>query len=106
MVDMGARLWVVTDLENISALGEFCGALVVNNLHSYMALSSRHGIVNVYGSQGSTSFTEERPKPIKSLGNLTTSITSLRFNQDSQLMAMASDSKKDQMRLVRLSLFL
>lgn len=61
---------------------------------------SRHGIVNVYGADAAASFTSDRPKPLKSIGNLTTSITSMKFNPDSQLLGIASNTKKDQMRMV------
>ncbi len=67
-------------------------------LANYTARRSRHGVVNVYNT---SSGANERPKLSKTIDNLTTSITSLRFNFDSQLLAMASDSKKDQMRMVR-----
>ena len=56
--------------------------------------------MNVYGSD-STSSGVQRPKTLKTLGNLTTSITSLRFNHDAQLLAIASNVKKDQLRMVR-----
>ncbi|CAL1696799.1 unnamed protein product [Somion occarium] len=68
----------------------------------YLGIGSRHGLVNVYGSDISSSGGSDRPKPLKTLENLTTSITSLRFNHDSQLLAMASNAKKDQMRMVHL----
>ncbi|KAI0757476.1 WD40-repeat-containing domain protein [Daedaleopsis nitida] len=67
----------------------------------YMAIGSKVGFVNVY-STDSTSGHSDRPKALKSLGNLTTSITSLRFNHDSQLLAIASSVKKDQMRMIHL----
>ncbi|KAI9059535.1 WD40 repeat-like protein [Trametes sanguinea] len=67
----------------------------------YLAIGSRMGIVNVYGSDAASG-SAERPKPLKALGNLTTSITSLKFNHDSQLLAMASNVKKDQMRMIHL----
>lgn len=57
------------------------------------------GIVNVYGSDAASG-SVDRPKALKAIGNLTTSITSLKFNHDSQLLAMASNVKKDQMRMV------
>lgn len=41
-----------------------------------------------------------RVKSQKAIGNLTTAISSMRFNHDAQLLAIASDAKKDQMRLV------
>ena len=67
---------------------------------SIVTCRSKIGFVNVYGStveQGSSG----RPKTLKAISNLTTAITSLKFNHDSQLLAIASNVKKDQMRLVR-----
>jgi len=69
----------------------------------YLGIGSKTGLVNVYGSDASTSTAATTPKPLKTIGNLTTSISSLRFNHDSQLLAIASNYKKDQMRLVHLS---
>ena len=70
-----------------------------------LVTSSKSGIVNVYGSNASSSWNNsDRPKPLKSIGNLTTSISTVRFNHDSQLLAIASKTKKDQMRLVWLIL--
>ena len=40
------------------------------------------------------------PKLVKALGHLTTPISTLRFNHDAQILAMASKDKKDAMRLV------
>jgi hypothetical protein len=45
-----------------------------------------------------------RPKALKAIGNLNTSVTSLQFNHDAQLLAIGSDAKKDQMRMVSVSL--
>ncbi|KAL4254939.1 WD repeat UTP18 family protein [Abortiporus biennis] len=67
----------------------------------YVGIGSRHGLVNMYGSDASSPNTE-RPKLLKTINNLTTSITSMRFNHDSQLLAVASNSKKDQMRMIHL----
>ncbi|KAI0063229.1 WD40 repeat-like protein [Artomyces pyxidatus] len=69
---------------------------------SYLAVGSRSGIVNVYGSDAASSSGGDHPKPLKAIGNLTTSISSVRFNHDSQLLAIASNTKKDQMRLIHL----
>lgn len=63
--------------------------------------SSKSGIVNVYGSNASSSWSNsERPRPLKTISNLTTSISAAKFNHDSQLLAIASKTQKDQMRLV------
>lgn len=74
----------------------------------YLSIGSKSGLVNVYGEDASIpianspSPSSSTPKPQKTLQNLTTSISTLRFNHDSQLLAMASSVKKDQMRLVHL----
>lgn len=68
---------------------------------SYVAIGSQSGIVNVYGSNASSSWSNsDRPKPLKTIGNLTTSISAVQFNHDSQLLAIASKTQKDQMRLI------
>jgi len=66
---------------------------------------SKSGIVNVYDSTAFYSPSSVQPthrKPLKTLGNLTTAVSSLTFNHDAQLMVMASSMKKDQLRLVHL----
>ncbi|TFK38785.1 WD40-repeat-containing domain protein [Crucibulum laeve] len=79
----------------------------------YLAVGSNTGLVNVYGSDSfATSYTSDAdatfssgnkpPRPLKTLGNLTTAISTLRFNHDAQIIAMASKEKKDSMRLVHL----
>jgi len=69
---------------------------------SYVAVGSKSGIVNVYGPDASSWSKSDRPKPLKAIGNLTTSISAVRFNRDSQLFAIASKAQKDQMRLIHL----
>ncbi|KZT24383.1 WD40 repeat-like protein [Neolentinus lepideus HHB14362 ss-1] len=71
--------------------------MVGDNKGQYLAIGSNTGFVNVYSPALSTS-----DKPLKTIGNLTTSISSLQFSHDSQILAMASNSKKDQMRLIHL----
>ncbi|OCH94168.1 WD40 repeat-like protein [Obba rivulosa] len=67
----------------------------------YVATGSRTGLVNLYGADSPTG-DSGRPKLLKTIGNLTTSITSMRFNHDSQLLAIASNTKRDQMRMIHL----
>jgi hypothetical protein len=68
--------------------------------------SSTSGFVNVYDSDsfsvhhGDASSVSGTPKLVKALGHLTTPISTLRFNHDAQILAMASKDKKDAMRLV------
>ncbi|KAF5346056.1 hypothetical protein D9756_010808 [Leucocoprinus leucothites] len=70
---------------------------------AYMAIGSSSGLVNIYNPTSyslNSSETSKTPKPIKSIGNLTTAISSLKFNHDAQLLAMASREKNDSMRLI------
>jgi U3 small nucleolar RNA-associated protein 18 len=88
---------------------------IVSVLTFFIAIfSSSSGFVNVYGSDSfaiprhsetETTFSSsatKNPKLAKALGHLTTPISTLRFNHDAQILAMASKEKKDAMRLVRL----
>jgi len=87
--------------------GGFRGAgKVLAGSTSFLAVGSNVGFVNVYAPDSfSPPFSDEQetmtnPKPLKSIGNLTTSISTIRFSHDSQLMAIASQEKKDAMRLI------
>ncbi|CDR40192.1 CYFA0S04e05578g1_1 [Cyberlindnera fabianii] len=62
----------------------------------WCAIGSSSGIVTVYDRTTSTK------KPIATLAQLTTSISSLEFNADGQILCMASRAKKDALRLVHL----
>lgn len=69
----------------------------------YYAIGSNTGIVNVYGSDAGSPFsTTSTPKPLKTITNLTTPISTVRFDPSGQILAIASDAKKDQLRLVHL----
>ncbi|KAJ3751351.1 WD40-repeat-containing domain protein [Lentinula detonsa] len=72
----------------------------------WLAVGSNTGLVNVYGADSFTpstsSWSSISPKPLKTIENLTTPISTLRFNHDAQLLAMASKEKKDGMRLIHL----
>ncbi|KAF4584573.1 hypothetical protein EYR40_004572 [Pleurotus pulmonarius] len=84
------------------------GLMLAGSAHSgqaSLAIGSNTGLVNVYGSEAlepspNRAATSFNPKPLKTLGQLVTSITSLRFNRDGQILAMASREKKDALRLV------
>ncbi|KAL4901932.1 hypothetical protein BDW74DRAFT_159231 [Aspergillus multicolor] len=82
----------------------------------WVAIGSRSGIVNVYdraqwaasyasliSSNGDTSTAISRtPKPVRALDQLVTSISHIEFAPDGQFLAMASEVKKDALRLVHL----
>lgn len=62
----------------------------------YVAIGSSSGIVNIYDR------TKDIKKPIGSLDQLITSISSLEFSHDGQMLVMASRAKVDSLRIVHL----
>lgn len=64
-----------------------------------LVFSDDAGVVNIY--QAITQLKGKTPHPSKSLMNLTTAITEMKFNHDGQILGIASRSKKNAFRLVR-----
>ncbi|KAJ7086042.1 WD40-repeat-containing domain protein [Mycena belliarum] len=82
------------------------GRAMTGSSQGWLAVGSNTGLVNVYGSDSfkykvDVSFAAQ-PKPAKTIGHLTTAISTLRFNHDAQILAVASREKKDAMRLIHL----
>ncbi|SCV71637.1 BQ2448_3225 [Microbotryum intermedium] len=77
-----------------------CG-LVADAASKYTAVASSTGIVNLYDSATSIlpASGSER-KATKAIGNLVTPVTSMKFNHDAQILALASATNKDQLKLV------
>jgi U3 small nucleolar RNA-associated protein 18 len=78
----------------------------------YFATGQESGVVNIYriagelNEEGKNPFYETAsPKPVKSIMNLTTVITSLSFNHDSQILAIASDVLRNKIKLVHIPTF-
>jgi len=69
---------------------------------AYLAIGSKTGLVNVYSSESTTASISSPPKPLKTIGNLTTAISTMRFNHDAQILALASKTKKDQLKMVHI----
>ncbi|KAJ1917900.1 U3 snoRNP protein [Mycoemilia scoparia] len=69
---------------------------------NYFACGDYSGIVNIYNNSFMNIQGKSKPKPIKSITNLTTPISELMFNHDSQVLGMFSRNKKDQFKLVHL----
>lgn len=67
----------------------------------WVAIGNNNGIVNIYDRSVFAPETTH-PKPIKTVENLITSISSLVFNPDGQLLCIASRAKRDALRLVHL----
>ncbi|KAK9839364.1 hypothetical protein WJX84_010773 [Apatococcus fuscideae] len=90
-----------------------CSALALSPTGTLQASGSSSGVVNIYANQSSplsqgTIDTGAAPtpaataSPIRSLLNLTTTIDSIAFGPDSQVLAMASRMKRNALRLVHL----
>jgi len=74
--------------------------------HKYAAVGAESGVVSVYDMAGAvqdpTTHSVSGPSKLKSVMNLTMKITSLAIHPSGELMAMASDHKKDHMKMVHL----
>lgn len=62
----------------------------------WLAVGSNSGVVNVYDRLSDSA------KPLVSLDHLVTTISTLEFSSDGQILCMASRAKKDQLKLVHL----
>ena len=80
-------------------------ALAVSKNNRYLAAGSDSGVVNIYnrnalmdggGSNGG------RPQPEKVVLNLTTAVTSVKFNPTSELLCVASELKENAVKMVHL----
>ncbi|CAM6126694.1 unnamed protein product [Calypogeia fissa] len=74
-------------------------SLAVSPDSRLFATGSGSGVVNVYDREG---FIGGVTRPIKSLMNLVTTVDNVKFNNDSQILAISSRMKKDALRLVHL----
>ncbi|CAH6719658.1 U3 small nucleolar RNA-associated protein 18 [[Candida] jaroonii] len=64
----------------------------------YLAIGTNNGIVNLYDR----SKDEANPKPFKVIDNLITTISTLQFSPDGQLLVVASRGKRDALKIVHL----
>jgi len=74
-------------------------ALEVSPDGKYLASGSKMGTVNIFELGDSYNL---NPTPVKSILNLTTSITDLKFHPSSKMLALCSKWKKNAVRLVHL----
>lgn len=65
---------------------------------SLLASGSEEGVVNVYNYD--EVFTTKLPKPIKTIMNITTAITALKFNPTSEILAMSSNLVDESLKMV------
>ncbi|XP_029692784.1 U3 small nucleolar RNA-associated protein 18 homolog isoform X2 [Takifugu rubripes] len=64
----------------------------------HLACGSQSGVVNIYSQEACLN--SANPKPLKSVMNLRTSVTSLTFNPSSEILAVASRVEDEAVRLV------
>ncbi|CAD5225570.1 unnamed protein product [Bursaphelenchus okinawaensis] len=77
-----------------------CKTMKISENGQFLAIGQNTGIVNVYEMK--TVKAEEEPKPLYTLTNLTTAVTFLNFNLDSQMLAFGSDEKPMHYRIAHL----
>ena len=64
----------------------------------FIATGSDSGVVNVYDQ---SCLTQAKPRPLKAVMNLTTSISNINFNPSSEVLSISSKEKKSAIKLVR-----
>ncbi|XP_050521118.1 U3 small nucleolar RNA-associated protein 18 homolog isoform X2 [Daktulosphaira vitifoliae] len=69
--------------------------LALSNDNQYLAAGSSSGVVNLYKLP-----CDVKPKPEKTILNLVTAVTKLKFNKYSNILAMVSDHKNDAIKLL------
>ncbi|GMF53450.1 unnamed protein product [[Candida] boidinii] len=74
------------------------------NKNRFVAIGNNVGIVNVYDRLKASSLSNSNDirKPIGTVENLVTTISTIEFSPDGQIMCIASRDKKDALRLVHL----
>ncbi|KAJ1396546.1 WD40/YVTN repeat-like-containing domain superfamily [Sesbania bispinosa] len=66
---------------------------------THFAAGSDSGIVNIYNRE---EFLGGKRKPIKTIENLTTKVDFMRYNHDSQILAICSTMKKSSLKLIHI----
>ncbi|CAE6430462.1 unnamed protein product [Rhizoctonia solani] len=95
------------DWASVSVVGEIKASASVKSIWWSMrddtgpemyTLDANAEVFNVYDTP--STLASSAPVQLKTLPHLTTSVTSLRFNHDAQILASASKTKKDQLKLI------
>ncbi|XP_065834531.1 U3 small nucleolar RNA-associated protein 18 homolog isoform X2 [Oscarella lobularis] len=92
--DMKTRDCVNTFTDDGCVYGK---SVAVSSGNQFVACGSDSGVVNIYDS---ACFRENRPKPVKSVMNLTTSIKETKFNHTSEILGMSSRTVEGAFRLL------
>ncbi|XP_033208825.1 U3 small nucleolar RNA-associated protein 18 homolog [Belonocnema kinseyi] len=100
----------VWDMRNQScmhrAIDDGClsaASIAISASGQFLATGSKQGVVNVYDTN--SVLQKKSPTPLKILLNLVTSITSLKFNPTSEMLAVSSSKKANAFKLMHLPSF-
>ncbi|RHN71712.1 putative transcription factor WD40-like family [Medicago truncatula] len=74
-------------------------ALCTSPVGTHFAAGSASGVVNIYNSE---EFLGGKRKPIKTIDNLNTEVDFMKFNHDSQILAICSRAKNSSLKLVHI----
>lgn len=77
-------------------------SLCTSSNGALFAAGSDSGIVNIYNRQ---EFLGGKKKPLKTIENLTTKVDFIKFNHDSQILAICSKMKKSSLKLIHVPSF-
>ncbi|XP_078034166.1 U3 small nucleolar RNA-associated protein 18 homolog wicked [Augochlora pura] len=80
-----------------------CASIAMSPSGQFLATGSKEGVVNLYDT--ATVLQNQNPTPLKVFLNLVTSVTSLKFNSYSEILAMASHKKNNAFKLAHLPSF-
>lgn len=75
--------------------------ITVSQCGGMLASGSAQGVVNIYSADKLIQ-TTTMPKPLKTIFNLTTSVTAMQFNHSSEMLAVCSREINDAIKLVHL----
>jgi len=92
--DLGTRKCIHKAMDDGSLAGI---SLCTSRDSSLFATGSTSGIVNVYKRDD---FLGGKRKPLKTIENLTTDVSDMKFNHDAQILAITSRKERNGMRLV------
>ncbi|KAK1129746.1 hypothetical protein K0M31_019460 [Melipona bicolor] len=80
-----------------------CASIAMSPNGQFLATGSKEGVVNLYDTK--TVLQNRNPVPLKVVLNFVTSITNLKFNPYSEILAMASDKKHNAFKMMHLPSF-
>lgn len=97
--DIAQRKCITTFIDQGAIHGR---CLAVDSSDEYLACGSDSGVVNLYTYSNIHSQTSQSLSPLKSFMNLSTAIHTIQFNHDSNIMAIASNTKRDALKMIHI----